>query len=815
MKYVYAVALCVLFSMSSLPAFAQETPVDTTSPLSPETVESGLQPEIDSIEPDINTSGTDQSTDITELEISNVDESTIINDFEVAIEESPHADESTNNNFATNNETSTTAITDRPEIYITEINWAGSALSTADEWLELYNPTSQSVDLGGWLLAGAATGGESLMLPEGTAIDAKSTLLIANYASGNAKSTLAIETQLVSSALSIPNTKLEIYLSKPNGTVIDSIVDSGTPDAGSTVPFTSMQRNLQTLTWETAAESINLTDATQFGSPGTISLSTATVANDIETPKVEVITSETVTEKSTTEIIETTEETIKEVENSATSSGETNTTIDDSSNVENENDDVTSEIATEISVESLAEETPIIIDSEVISEIQVDTTIISESEVAEILSFSTGSLLINEFVSNPAEGVEWIEIYNPGLETIELNGWLVADSTGSKTPFTASVIEPGLYALIENPKGKLNNDGDSIYLYDPSGNAIDFVNYGDALLAIKGESVARMSDGNLTITATITKGEPNIYEQEISTGVATESEAVVISANNGSDDIQNESATISDSQQNSASTDSNVSAQTKTTRIVAVAEKQTEKNTKNASGTKSNSKSTAKSSAITTITGTITVEPGLFGEQIAYMEGVQLYFYYADWPELKIGDVVSIKGEKSSNRGEARIKINKQSDITVTDRVEIEPKITSINEALNMETGTLVQITGTILSRDGDTLVISDDTGSLAVIAHANTNISWASLTHSQVQITGVLRQMGDEIKLFPRSPIDIVEIENNATTDDLIPTISGVASDSNTPWIGMGLLLVSMSTLIYWFLRARKLQSSLKPLNT
>lgn len=38
-------------------------------------------------------------------------------------------------------------------IVINEVAWAGAAANTSDEWIELYNPTDQPVDLSGWTLA--------------------------------------------------------------------------------------------------------------------------------------------------------------------------------------------------------------------------------------------------------------------------------------------------------------------------------------------------------------------------------------------------------------------------------------------------------------------------------------------------------------------------------------------------------------------------------------------------------------------------------------------------------------------------------------
>ncbi len=44
------------------------------------------------------------------------------------------------------------------DVVINEIAWMGTAASTADEWLELYNTTASPVDIGNWSIYGADTG---------------------------------------------------------------------------------------------------------------------------------------------------------------------------------------------------------------------------------------------------------------------------------------------------------------------------------------------------------------------------------------------------------------------------------------------------------------------------------------------------------------------------------------------------------------------------------------------------------------------------------------------------------------------------------
>jgi hypothetical protein len=67
----------------------------------------------------------------------------------------------TNTGTSTNTPTTTGTVTNTPtptgflSIIINEVAWAGTGASTDDEWIELYNPGTSSVDLTGWILKSA------------------------------------------------------------------------------------------------------------------------------------------------------------------------------------------------------------------------------------------------------------------------------------------------------------------------------------------------------------------------------------------------------------------------------------------------------------------------------------------------------------------------------------------------------------------------------------------------------------------------------------------------------------------------------------
>ncbi|MDD5340950.1 MAG: lamin tail domain-containing protein [Patescibacteria group bacterium] len=143
---------------------------------------------------------------------------------------------------------------------------------------------------------------------------------------------------------------------------------------------------------------------------------------------------------------------------------------------------------------------------------------------------SLGTVVINEFVSDPADGeVEWVEIYNKNVFDIDLSGWKLIDGADTATELSGILGSnyDNRFFVIEKPKGKLNNAGDALILKDSNNNTIDAVSYGNwdngfadqnAPVAKDPDSTARIFDGansynnreDFVVTQTPTKGTPNL-----------------------------------------------------------------------------------------------------------------------------------------------------------------------------------------------------------------------------------------------------------------------------------------------------------------
>ncbi len=119
-------------------------------------------------------------------------------------------------------------------VVINELMWMGSAASTADEWIELWNYGGSDVYIGGWVVWQSS--GYTITIPYGTVLSNGRYYLIANYDDDSSSSHLNIQPDLVDTAVSLPNTGLQVklYTGPTNSSVVIDTADdgSGTPLAG-------------------------------------------------------------------------------------------------------------------------------------------------------------------------------------------------------------------------------------------------------------------------------------------------------------------------------------------------------------------------------------------------------------------------------------------------------------------------------------------------------------------------------------------------------------------------------------------------------
>lgn len=457
-----------------------------------------------------------------------------------------------------------------PSVVIGEVAWAGSTRSTSDEWLELWNLTHAPINVGGWSLADAGESGKTMYLSATTTIPALGTLLVANYADGDAKSELLAPVDVVTTTVSLSNSTLGITLFDAQHNVVDAAGDGSVPLAGATSPTkASMIRTDAMLygtdvsAWTTATTSQNLVDAAaNFGTPGFCDGCAAFAVPapaplDPPLPLPMESTAENATDTSMTDAIATSTPEIQPIDTTTTeaidllsaASSTGDSTIDetvtssdpvapstDLTTVETTTTDTTIETApVDLPSDSpLQTDEPLIPSETSATETEevvgitpdpepVPTPIVTEPTIeptpnASIASVPTppnyGLLRLNEVMPNPMTGKEWVEVISlDPTQTISLTDCELHDATGRIFTFGDMTLGPGsAYAVVEIPSSRLNNDGDTVSLFDPGGNLINSFTFGKTN---KGASWIRTPDGtgNWESTLTPTEGEANILTQ--------------------------------------------------------------------------------------------------------------------------------------------------------------------------------------------------------------------------------------------------------------------------------------------------------------
>lgn len=354
-------------------------------------------------------------------------------------------------------------------------------------------------------------------------------------------------------------------------------------------------------------------------------------------------------------------------------------------------------------------------------------------------TFNPGDLIINEFLSDPpSDGVEWIEIYNPGNQTIELDGWQITDSRGTATNLEGT-IQPKEYTIIFSPRGILNNDEDTISLLDPSNNLIDAITYGYELPSPpKGTSLARDMSSAWFITHEPTPSAEN----RITIPEPDEDEP----GEEQEEDLAPESkATSSKSEKEINYVPTNFD------KIDLWQEKQT-----------------------ISIAGIVTALPGTLAKQYFYIgdnkgHGLQIYNYKKDFPDLEIGEEIYVQGELSKTNEMWRLKTKTRNDIGVLGTKEPIPYNVTTDEIDYQFFGGLIALEGEITEFKKSYLYLDDDNGEIKVSFSKSQALGNIKLVNGdQVRSVGILTSTKSGYHLETRLPEDIEiinqhPVKNNA----------------------------------------------------
>lgn len=361
------------------------------------------------------------------------------------------------------------------DVVFYEIMWAGSNNNTSDEWFVLKNNTDSSIVLGGWKVTSSKLDDDS-ELPVVTLtgeVPADGYFLVSRKA--QEESIIGLDADMIESfSLNNSNLKLKLYDSASN--LIDTAGDGSKPPAGSNIkPKSSMVRTDTSIAgdnndaWVSSTAQCNLdAGATELATPQSSDEDTK-----CHPPSIELLNKW----PSTLKLGETfTARLIASDEGDATVSGSINNT--------NKQWTVGETISRDIKCDATGElKVTITVTDGKLSASRLDKT---------LQCYDSGAVVINEVLPAPKStdydqsGVvdtkdEWIELHNTETRAVDLTGWSLGDKANPKKYVidAPAIIEPdGFLTITHRQSGiALNDDGDEVYLFDPSGQLVDKIIY--------------------------------------------------------------------------------------------------------------------------------------------------------------------------------------------------------------------------------------------------------------------------------------------------------------------------------------------------
>ncbi len=328
------------------------------------------------------------------------------------------------------------------------------------------------------------------------------------------------------------------------------------------------------------------------------------------------------------------------------------------------------------------------------------------------------TVVINELLPNPSgteTEAEFIELFNFGETPVNLTGWQLTDS--SRDFELAITINAGEAIAFYNKDTSisLNNSGDEVQLLTPTTEERDRVSYNGS--ADEDTSYARRDDGSFAWTTTPTPNAANVF-----TG--------------GTDDDE----TSSDSTQTGTTTSSDTTSEPELTDIAGVR--------------KQNRNDEVKTK------GVVTTIPGMLSPKYFYIQdsgaGIQIYASDGGFPELKLGNEIEVTGKLSEAQGEKRINV-REGTIEVVGQQDIPSPATKKTGEIQEEVeGMLVTTSGPISRQSGKTFYLDDGSGETKISILKDTGIEKPKMTKGDpVTITGIVGETKSGYRVLPRTQED------------------------------------------------------------
>ncbi len=343
--------------------------------------------------------------------------------------------------------------------------------------------------------------------------------------------------------------------------------------------------------------------------------------------------------------------------------------------------------------------------------------------VDEIKS-TNAKIYISEILPNPEgddlEG-EFIEIYNYGEHPIDLFAFIFDDMEGGSKSYKIEanhIIDARDFFVLNRTESKivLNNTYDKARIFDSENNLIDEVEY---QTTFNSKSYARDENGDWFWTENVTPGSENIREEIEKSNL--ENKAYITEANEDYNEDYYVSITPSEVQSHGA-------GQT------------------------------------VLVEGVVNSLPNMFSSQYFYIEGdggVQIYSNKKDYPDLRIGDYIQVKGEISKINNESRVKTKSKEDIFILDRDYILTADVANGEFSENNIGKLISLEGELVEKNGSKFIIYSEGDNYLFEIKDGTKIDKKNLKEGDLlKLSGILSTNKDSYIIFPRFEEDIEHLE-------------------------------------------------------
>ncbi|MBI2985090.1 MAG: lamin tail domain-containing protein [Candidatus Kerfeldbacteria bacterium] len=681
---------------------------------------------------------------------------------------------------------------DTPPVVINELMWMGSSASSADEWIELRNLTSQPVDLANWKLTKKSSGVEAAMviIPAGATVGPNGFFLISNYAETNTNSVLSVTPDLVTTDVALANTALQIKLYDQSGTVIDTADDgSGNPLAGnyesSGTVFASMERNLvpgdgtMAGSWHTARISLGFrTGRTEQGTPRAANSNALPVA-EAGADQTGVVGQDLNFDGSDSFDPDGQALTFNWDFGDGTSSGSStpahvwaaaggNTvTLTVSDGVDSASDTAAVTIAQPpAAAPSLSPSPP------------TPEPSLPEAPPASnpppATPTSCQGARLSELLPNPvgSDDGEFIELENATGQAVELGGcqvW-VNDRRVYTFPDGEQVTAPGFYRLDKSTSRlTLTNSGAVVRLVDTDGQELDETEYGKSA---EGSSWARFGN-SWGWTDQVTPGATNREPVEPETAAS-----------------EQEPSGQTPSQQKSKGQDNSRDPESRSARTVTLGEIQD-----------------VEIGTLISVRGTVTTPVGALGARVTYIEddsGAVSLLLSAEGIQPAVGDLAEVEGTVRSYQGRKRVSVKKDDLKIIRSGEVVDPKSISLDDLTVELADQLVQIQGVVSTSRASAVEIDDGSASATVYLKSSTGIVKPKLSAGDtLRVVGIVNAVTSGLRVLPRTQDDLrIERVLGVTTSQAakptqLPTTS--ARQAWWYWLMVGLGLAAAAAKPAW----------------